>query len=114
MAQVLFQSTFYVPKDKQYDQHVRQINTQELASKMSTLPIANQNQLFILILEYCNQQDGNQYQKIMESSKKKKLYLPYGLTTMKENIHVQGSLNNVPVNLLLMFDNYCNNVLEKK
>jgi len=114
MAEELFRSCFYVPVGQVYETYVKQINTQNLSSKMSTLPHDNQIQLFLLITEYCKQHDSNNYSKIIGSVNKKKLYLPYGLTTLKDNIHVQGPITNLPINLILTLDNYCRMVLEKK
>jgi hypothetical protein len=109
----LFTRCFFVPDGQKYPECVQQIDIQKLSSKISSLETENQNDIFILILEYCKTYDQANFAKITNMAGNKKIYLPYSLTTLKNNIHVSGSLKNFPPNLLLIINNYCNIIFNK-
>ena len=104
----LFETCFFVPTGQIYPECVQQIDQQKLCTKMSSLGQEQQNEIFLLILEYCRVYDLANYGKIMNTINNKKIYLPYSLSTLKNNVHVKGTVANFPPNLLLSINNYCN------
>jgi hypothetical protein len=109
----LFEECFVIPIGLDYQTALQQIDPQKLASKISSVEIEHQNQIFILCLEFCKRQDPGSYHKMINSRNNRKVNLPYGFSTMKGDIHITGDLTTVPSNLLLILNNYCNFIFKK-
>jgi len=110
----LYTECFVVPPGVDYNTALKQIDTQKLAAKISSLEIEHQNQIFILMLEYWKQNDTQNFNKIVNSLSNRKIFLPHSFSTMKGDIHVLGELGHLPQNLLLVLNNYCNMIFKKE
>jgi hypothetical protein len=108
----LVNKCYFTPPNSRFPEDFQKMDVIQWSQKISTLTPEQHVDIFLLILEYCRNQDVPTFNAMVNSLSHKKLVLPYGLTVLPGGNGVTKKfltdVDTFPPLLNLLLHNYFN------